>query len=248
MKHWWVLPLTLLLAGPVQAASSENPALGYATQLSLQDYFFVFIGGVLLLNLAIILWRTFFRPAPQKQQSPLVTASGSFLAILFVGMGSLVLFLAILSLFSAMMGITLFDWIVVLLVQYAGSITVGILGLGVIGTVLFLLGAYNLFLLQSSPFWKSLESPQRTGFPEKHDLGGEDWTPRLRLKVVERNHNTPASNKRVILRAGERYFSRYTNTEGEVEFTSLKGHMADYYAFVDGDENRALYQLIHLDT
>jgi hypothetical protein len=173
------------------------------------------------------------------------------MAIFFIGMGSLATCIALITFLGAALQIVLFHWIAVLLIYYTGSLTVGILVLCIIGVGLFLLGAYNLFLLQNSPFWKSLEPPHRQGTVEKKDIGNEDWNPPLfKLKVLDKTNNMPAANKRVILKdaTGKKYFTRYTNTEGEVIFESIKGHLADYYAYVDGDENRQTYHLIRVNA
>ena len=245
--RWFLLASSICsLVHTVAGEPQGDSSLGLSTQLTLQDYFLIFVGGILLLNLVLIIWRTISRQAPQKEQSKVVTALGSFLSIFFVGIGSLAVFIAILATLAAVFQVGLFDWILYIIVHNVGSVVVGILGLGVVGGGLFLLGAYNLFLLQGTPFWKSLETPITVGSPQKKVREGDYWGARQTLKVLRKDSNLPAANVRVMVsdRMERKLFSRFTNTEGEAVFDGFKGHFSDYYAYVEGDENRVQYRVI----
>jgi len=230
-------------------ASAEPFDTAFVTQLSLQDYFLIFIGAIVILTLFVILLRAFSRHTPQKEHSRVVTAISSFLAIFYIGIGSLAVCIAGIAFLAAALHLALFNWMATLLIQYSGSLALGILGLAIIGVGLFLLGAYNLFLLQSTPFWKSLETPKARESFQKKRIMEDYWGPALILKVMEKDSDKPAVNARVIIKdkTGAKFFIRSTNTEGEVEFDSVQGHLSDFYAYVEGDENREKYRLVRRD-
>jgi hypothetical protein len=162
------ISLLLSLAGmisPAVAQSEYDIPLFLGISLTLQDTLLLILLLVILVNILVFLRKGIFPPTIPKEPSSLVTVTGSFMAILLVGLGSLAAFIALLVLLSSVLQISLFEWMASALVSYTGSLILGVAGLGIVGVGMFLVGAYNLVLLQDTSYWKSLREPDTAECP-----------------------------------------------------------------------------------
>ncbi|MDD1675372.1 MAG: hypothetical protein LUQ17_01640 [Methanomicrobiales archaeon] len=250
MNTRWVYFSSLLPSLVSLASAAEGDPSSLNSSLSMQDYFLIFLVGIVILNLFFFGLRGIFRRrAPERKRSALITVTGSLIAILFIAAGSFSFIIAILALLGAGAQVTVFGWLAEVLVYYTGySLLIGILGAGGMGLGLFLLGAYILFNLQATPMDQRIGSPTRYGQPEKedHDLKMEALNPTITLRIIHKNDDRAVANARVILKQtnGTKFFTKTTNIEGEVTFDGIPGYSSDYYAFVDGDENKEKYRVI----
>jgi hypothetical protein len=78
----------------------------------------------------------------------------------------------------------------------------------------------------------------------------EALNPRITLKVFSRSDEQPVPNARVILKQmnGTKFYTKTTNTEGEVTFDGIVGYSSDYHAYVDGDESREKFRVIRTQS
>jgi hypothetical protein len=248
LKWGYSLLFLLLLVGSGSAV--EGDPASFSSLLSMQDYFLIFVVGIVLLNLfAFGLRGIFRRKAPERKRSRAVIALGSLFALLFIALGSLFFIAAILVILAAGAGMTVFLWLADLLLYYTGtSISMGILGIGAAGLAIFLFGVYVLVALQGPSMETRIGAPTRMGQPVKkeNEYSVESLNPTVTLKVSNRLDGKPVTNARVILKQtnGTKIYTKNTNVEGEVTFDNIAGYSSDYYAYVDGDEGRDKFLLI----
>lgn len=250
MNTRWIYFSSLLPSLVSLASAAEGDSSSLNSSLSMQDYFLIFLVGIVILNLFLFGLRGIFRRrAPERKRSAVITITGSLIAILFIAAGSFSFIVAILALLGAGAQVTVFAWLAEVLVYYTGyPLLIGILGAGGVGLGLFLLGVYILFNLQATPMDQRIGSPTRYGQPEKkdHDLKMEALNPTITLRITQKNDDRGVANVRVILKQtnGTKFFTKTTNIEGVVTFDGIPGYSSDYYAFVDGDENKEKYRVI----
>jgi hypothetical protein len=247
IKWRYVLPLLPMVMGSAAAAEGSSPSL------DMPDYFLIFVVGVVLLNLFVFGLRGIFRRrAPERKRSRLIVATGSLFALLFIASGSLFFITAILVILAAGAGMAIFSWLSDLLLYYTGSISAAILGFGAAGLGIFLVGVYVLVALQGPSMETRIGSPTKMGQPSKKDREyiAEALNPTIILKVSRRADDQPIANARVILKQtnGTKYYTKTTNIEGEVTFDNIAGYSSDYYAYVDGDEERELFRVQQKDS
>jgi hypothetical protein len=246
---WGYFTLFLLLIIGVGSAA-EGDVDTFNANLSMQDYFLIFVVGIVLLSLFVFGLRGIFhRKAPERKRSRGVVAIGSLFALLFIALGSLFFITAILAILASGAQLEVFLWLADLLSYYAGSITMGILGIGAAGLGIFLFGVYLLVTLQGPSMEARVGAPTRMGQPSKkdHEYAVEALNPTITLKVLTRAGEKPMPNVRVILKQtnGTKFYTKTTNIEGEVTFDNIVGYSSDYYAYVDGDEDRDKFRVIH---
>ncbi|MDD1678175.1 MAG: hypothetical protein LUO93_03195 [Methanomicrobiales archaeon] len=243
---WGHLALFLLLLVGVGSAAEGDP-VPPGSSLSL-DYFLIFVVGLVLLNLFVFGLRGIFRrKAPERKRSRGVVALGSLIALLFIAFGSLFFITAVLVILAAGAGMTVFVWLSDYVLYHTGSVSMGILGIGVAGVAAFLIGVYVLVAVQGPSMKTSIGSPTKTGqlSDEDHAHEVEALNPTLTLRVSGRMDGKPAANARVILKQtnGTKFYTKTTNIEGEVTFDNIAGYSSDYHAYVDGDEERQKFRV-----
>jgi hypothetical protein len=240
--------LTLFILPYIGVVSAAEGDLGQSG--SNPDYFLIFVVGIVLLNLFVFGLRGIFhRRAPERKRSRVVAAAGSLFALLFIAAGSLFFITGVLAILATGAGMEVFFWLADLLSYYAGSISLGILGIGAAGLGFFLLGVYLLVALQAPSMEASLGSPTRMGQPSKkdHETRVEALNPTVTLRVFDKIDGKPVTNARVVLKQtnGTKFYTKTTNIEGEVTFDNIVGYSSDYHAYVDGDEGRDKFRVIH---
>jgi hypothetical protein len=242
------LPLLVYGVSAVDGDASSPNAAAY-----IPDYFLILVGGIVLLILFLLGIRgIMFYRAKEKKKSRFVILVGSLVALLLLTAGSLFFIGSILALLAAAAHISVFAWLEDVMVASMGSLTFGILGTGGAGLGIFLLGVYLLVALSTVTTDSPAASPTRMSQPPRieRDLTVEALNPRITLKVFSRSDEQPVPNARVILKQmnGTKFYTKTTNTEGEVTFDGIVGYSSDYHAYVDGDESREKFRVIRTQS
>lgn len=132
-------------------------------------------------------------------------------------------------------------------VDYTGhlqNILLGVLLVG--GGILIILGILLLVKLPKSSFYEIIKPSGTTTFREVMKRGQEPLAPTVTFKVINRLTNQPSPDIKVILKhkEGAKVYTRYTDFSGEVVFQKIDGLFSQYYAYVEGDEERKRYWVI----
>jgi hypothetical protein len=124
------------------------------------------------------------------------------------------------------------------------NILIGMLLLG--GVILVLIGVLLLWKLPKSTFYEIIKSGGATTFKEVMTRGREPLAPTVTFKVIDRITNQASPDVKVILKhkEGAKVYTRYTDFNGEVAFQKIDGLFSQYYAYVEGDEERKRYWVI----
>jgi hypothetical protein len=259
------LPLMAVAAAAQETFSLETESalfMGYAT-----SYYLPVVGGILLL---FILFSLINRATMRRYSSVefLATAFGIVLGILLIVTG-----LAFLSAASVLAwGTATRDlsyggaegWAVTLsnsvqsfiqpaldLVaggadynKYLQNILLGVFLLG--GFALIFIGIIIIWKLPKSSFYEIIKPGTTTTFKEVMKRGQEPLAPTVTFKVIDRMTNQPSADVKVILKhkEGAKVYNRYTDFNGEVIFQKIDGLYSQYYAYVEGDEERKRYWVI----
>jgi hypothetical protein len=249
MRFSGILLVSLFSIIPA-AAAQESASL--SSQLTMLDYFIIFLVGIIVLNLFVAALRRIFHKAPEKKRSTAANVLGSLLAIGFLVVGSFAVIIPLLALIAVLGQVEVFAWLVVLLVYWTGSLPVGILVPFIGGFGLFLLGVYLLVLFQNPSMEAMFGVPTKSRTPADMGRSGipEHLNPSVTYRVYTWNRAQPVTNARVILKQtnGTRFYTRTTNIEGEITFDHIEGFASDYYAYVEGDERREQYRVIRVDA
>jgi hypothetical protein len=128
--------------------------------------------------------------------------------------------------------------------RYLQNILLGVFLLG--GAVLILIGAFIIWKIPKSSFYEIITPGKTTTFKEVMTRGQEPLAPTVTFKVIDRLTNQPSADVKVILKhkEGAKVYNRYTDFNGEVIFQKIDGLYSQYYAFVEGDEERKRYWVI----
>ncbi|HTY53315.1 MAG TPA: hypothetical protein VMB35_09000 [Methanomicrobiales archaeon] len=124
------------------------------------------------------------------------------------------------------------------------SIILGILILG--GGILVLVGIFVFMKLPRASFYEILKPSGTTTFREVMTRGQEPLAPTVTFKVIDRLTNAASPDVKVVLKhkEGGKVYTRYTDFNGEVVFQKIDGLYSQYYAYVEGDEERKRYWVI----
>jgi hypothetical protein len=124
------------------------------------------------------------------------------------------------------------------------NILLAVLLLG--GVILVLIGLILLWKLPKSSFYEIIKSGGATTFKEVMTRGREPLAPTVTFKVIDRLTNQASPDVKVILKhkEGAKVYTRYTDFNGEVIFQKIDGLFSQYYAYVEGDEERKRYWVI----
>jgi hypothetical protein len=249
MQHRWILPcLIIFLAAPVSA--QEGPSSGVLGWL---DYGIIAVVGALFLILFFVgLDRIFRHAGTEIRGSSVIYAVGMLFAYMCISAGSLLVISSILILIAIGAQVSIFNWLVDVLTMYFpwGGVTVGILSIGGMGLVMFLLGVFAIVRLYGNPFLNPQGIPTRTGGITRyeHDTRSElePLNPTLTFKVLDRDKDDPVMDVKVILKQmnGTRYYTKYTDFDGEVIFRDIQGYGSEYFAYVEDDEKREKYRVL----
>jgi hypothetical protein len=124
------------------------------------------------------------------------------------------------------------------------NILLGVLLLG--GLLLIVIGVLLIWKLPKRAFYEIIKPGGATTFKEVMTRGREPLAPTVTFKVIDRLTNLASPDVKVILKhkEGAKVYNRYTDFNGEVIFQKIDGLYSQYYAFVEGDEERKRYWVI----
>ena len=127
---------------------------------------------------------------------------------------------------------------------YLENILLGILLIG--GVLVIAIGILLIWKLPKTSFYEIIKPGGATTFREVMTRGREPLTPTVTFKVIDRLTNEPSPDVKVILKhkEGAKVYNRYTDFNGEVVFQKIDGLYSQYYAYVEGDEERKRYWVI----
>ncbi|HVN65523.1 MAG TPA: hypothetical protein VMT31_02775 [Methanomicrobiales archaeon] len=127
---------------------------------------------------------------------------------------------------------------------YLQNILLGVLLIG--GGIIIVLGILLIWKLPKSSFYEIIAPGKITTFREVMTRGHEPLAPTVTFKVIDRLTNQPSADVKVLLKhkEGAKVYTRYTDFNGEVIFQKIDGLYSQYYAFVEGDEERKRYWVI----
>jgi hypothetical protein len=249
MHHRWILLcLASFLVVPVSAQDTSPPEI-----LGTLDYGIIAIAGILFLILFYIGLDQIFRHAGTEiRASSLIYALGMLAAYLCIAAGSLLVFSAILILIAIGAEVSIFNWLIDVLNVYFpwGGVTFGIVSIGGGGLALFLLGVFAIVRLYGNPLLNPQGVPTRTGSTSKYEQDAryelEPLNPTLTFKVLDREKDDPVKDVKVILKQmnGTRYYTKYTDFDGEVTFRDIQGYGSEYFAYVEDDDKREKYRVL----
>jgi hypothetical protein len=249
MHHRWIL-LCLIssLAAPVAAQDGLSTGV-----LSSWDYGIIAVAGILFLILFFVGLNLIFKHAGTEiRGSSMIYALGMLFAYLCISAGSLLVISSILILIAIGAQVSIFNWLIDVLNIYFpwGGVTVGILSIGGGGLALFLLGIFAVIRLYGNPFLNPYGTPSRSGSLSKYELDNrgelEPLNPTLTFKVMDREKDDAVMDVKVILKQmnGTRYYTKYTDFDGEVTFRDIQGYGSEYFAYVEDDEKREKFRVL----
>ncbi|MDD1671171.1 MAG: hypothetical protein LUQ67_07700 [Methanomicrobiales archaeon] len=127
---------------------------------------------------------------------------------------------------------------------YLENILLGVLLIG--GVLVIAIGILLIWKLPKTSFYEIIKPSGATTFKEVMTRGREPLTPTVTFKVIDRLTNEPSPDVKVILKhkEGAKVYNRYTDFNGEVVFQKIDGLYSQYYAYVEGDEERKRYWVI----
>ncbi|MDD1662018.1 MAG: hypothetical protein LUQ49_06115 [Methanomicrobiales archaeon] len=128
---------------------------------------------------------------------------------------------------------------------YLQNILLGVLLIG--GGILIIVGLLLIWKLPKGSFYAIVKAGEGgTTFKEVMTRGQEPLAPTVTFKVIDRLTNQPSPDVKVILKhkEGAKVYNRYTDFNGEVIFQKIDGLYSQYYAYVEGDEERKRYWVI----
>ena len=114
------------------------------------------------------------------------------------------------------------------------------------GGIIIVLGLLLIWKLPKRSFYEIVAPGKTTTFKEVMKRGQEPLAPTVTFKVINRLSNQASADVKVILKhkEGAKVYTRYTDFNGEVVFQKIDGLYSQYYAFVEGDEERKRYWVI----
>ena len=132
-------------------------------------------------------------------------------------------------------------------IDYTALLQNLLLGVMLIGGGLgVFLGAVILWKLPKGSFYEIVSPGGSTTFKEVMKRGREPLAPTVTFKVIDRISNQASADVKVVLKhkEGAKVYTRYTDFNGEVVFQKIDGLYSQYYAYVEGDEERKRYWVI----
>jgi hypothetical protein len=128
--------------------------------------------------------------------------------------------------------------------DYLQNILLGVLLIG--GGILIIIGVLLIWKLPKGSFYEIVRPGGATTFKEVSTRGREPLAPTVTFKVIDRLSNQASPDVKVVLKhkEGGKVYTRYTDFNGEVVFQKIDGLYSQYYAYVEGDEERKRYWVI----
>lgn len=247
LRNGLLLIMATGLASAVQAVDST----GQSTSLTQSDYFTIFLAGIIFINVfLVLLYRIFRREQPAKKRSSAFTVIGTIIAFFMVGVGSILFITDVLVLIHIIGGVAQFQSAYYFLLNFfPDTMTFGIIIAGGTGLLMFLLGFYLIILIHGTKFIDPKGMPTMSGSISKGQNVKEELeplNPTLAFRVLRRDNDKPAPDVKVVLkqRQGIKFHTKFTDFNGEVKFTNIEGYAYDYYAYVEGDDNRQIFRVL----
>ncbi|WP_298668571.1 hypothetical protein [uncultured Methanofollis sp.] len=262
MYRYGIAPL--FLATLVSAVSALDTTAAMVTPtFSSEDLYTLFIGGIIYLNLFVVFLTHILRKRGQvANRPPIVRGTAILIGISAVAIGSVFVVFTAMVLLAEIGGITLFSWtedffayvLADIVPVYTGapalSMTAGLLIAAAAGFIVFLIGSILLVRNTGDEDFARVAMPTASGsvVQEEPDRPEEPLNPVLSFRAEIRRTRDPAPDVKVILRQreGMRFHTKFTDFNGEVTFTNVEGYGSEYYAYVEGDENRTVYRVIRI--
>jgi hypothetical protein len=251
MKNWLRKGLLLIMSTGLASAVQAVDSTDQITSLTQSDYFTIFLAGIIFINVfLVLLYRIFRGDRIAKTRSSAFTILGTIVAFLMVGVGSILIIIDILVLIYIIGGILDFRSAYYFLQNFfPGNITLGIIIAGGTGLLMFLIGFYLIILIHGTKFIDTRGMPTISGAISKGQDTKEELeplNPTLTFRVIRRDDDKPAPDVKVVLkqRQGIKFHIKFTDFNGEVKFTNIEGYAYDYYAYVEGDENRQVFRVL----
>lgn len=244
----------LLLAILFWLVSSAQASSPIESEMTIQDYFIVFLVGILLVNVFLfILYKILHREVRPRQRSPVAYILGNAVGFLSIVVGSILVILAILMLVTITGHSSSFEsayWFVTQF-TFLSNPPYAIITTGALGFLCFLVGAYLFVSLHKGGERDPLGMPSTSGAMDKASSAADadlPLNPTMNFRVVTREDAKPAPDVKVILKKRDNttFHSKFTDFDGFVNFDSVDGYAQDYYAHVDGDEERLIFRVIQL--
>ena len=243
--------LSLFPVSLISRASALN-GMEEVANLTLMDYLTLFVVGILILAVfAVGMQKIFRRSGTEFERTSVVYVVGMFVAFLMIGLGSFSIICAVLILAAIIANVAIFEWLALMLLEvfFPLSLTVGIIIIGGGGVALFLLGIYIIVFVQGNPFLNPTGTPTKSGSPSKYELNErelEPLNPTLTFKVLDREKDEVVMDVKVILKQmnGTRYYTKFTDFNGEVIFKDIQGYGSEYFAYVEGDDKREKFRVL----
>ncbi|MDD1675202.1 MAG: hypothetical protein LUQ17_00765 [Methanomicrobiales archaeon] len=254
MHRRWILPGFILPLLPSAAAAQDGTSPGVLNSL---DYGIILMAGIVFLVLFFFALQRILRFAGTEiRGSSVIYALGMLFAYLCIAAGSFLVISAVLIIVAIGANVVMFNWLVEFLSRYFpwGGVTVGVLSIAGLGLVLFLLGILTIVRLYGNPFLNPMGVPTKSGSPSKYQhedkMDLEPLNPTLTFKVLDREKDDPVMDVKVILKQmnGTRYYTKYTDFNGEVTFHDIQGYGSEYFAYVEDDDKREKFRVLRKRT
>jgi hypothetical protein len=263
-----LVPLMITVTSAPTPSAEAYAASDFFSSAYIQDYYLPVFGGILLAFLVFTLLNRLLKRKFSAIEF-VATFFGIVLAFLLIVAGFVFLAaVSVLAWATAIKDITymgagvwavpLAGWVQSVLqplldmifgsidyTTYLMNLLLGVLLIG--GGVLAILGVVLLMKLPKGAFYGIIK-PGMGGLIIKEVMkrGTEPLAPTVTFKVIDRLTNQPSPDVKVILKhkEGAKVYNRYTDFNGEVVFQKIDGLFSQYYAFVEGDEERKRYWVI----
>lgn len=246
--RWSLLLIYLATLSPVAAAQTTLPF----EKLEAGDFFAIFMAGIIaMLLFSVILYRLLQRKKKLKRKSGAFVILGNIMGLLLIAIASILLvtdLFVILTMAEVSMS---FESAAYLFSNFFTDPVTGIIVTGLLGLFIFLMGLYILLLLHGNPFVDPRGMPTHSGAPVKGVEKEERLEPRnptITFRVIAKENGEPAPDVKVILkqRSGIKFYSKFTDFNGEVLFMNIEGYAPEYYAYVEDDEHREHFRVIQI--
>jgi hypothetical protein len=263
-----LVPLMITVTSAPTPSAEESVASDFFSSAYIQNYYLPVFGGVLLVFLVFTLINRLL-----KRRFSIIEFVATFFGIVlaFALIVAGFVFLAAVSVLAwataikdiSYMGagkwaVPLAGWVQSLVqplldmvfgsidyTTYLMNILLGVLLIG--GGILVVLGVVLLVKLPKGTFYGIIK-PGIGGLIIKEVMkrGTEPLAPTVTFKVIDRMSNQASPDVKVILKhkEGAKVYTRYTDFNGEVVFQKIDGLFSQYYAYVEGDEDRKKYWVI----
>lgn len=252
MRRYGLASMLLLSLVQLGSALGELPAA--QTNLTSDDFFIIFIAGIVYVNVfLVVLYKIFKNTTLKQSQFAAINVIGVLVGFLLIAAGYILIIysgLVVGSIYSS--DLSWFSWAYYMMIYYFGSVTFGLLVTGALGFAALLLGLYLLVSLRGNPFFDKSGMPGRTGSAVEYQVGGgeEPVNPNVTFRIIHKDTDEPAIDVKLILqqRNGSKVYEKYTDFNGEATIQTIAGYASQYYAYVQGDETRSKYRVIRSRT